>query len=94
VEDGGLKCIYHGWLYDIRGRVIDMPGKRRVEHGSGIRSVIWPIRARNAGVIFAYMGPGEPPLVPNYEFLTAPDERVYTRSSFRTAIICRRMRPV
>ncbi|MET0500213.1 MAG: Rieske 2Fe-2S domain-containing protein, partial [Candidatus Binatia bacterium] len=23
VEDGGLRCIYHGWLYDIHGRCID-----------------------------------------------------------------------
>jgi len=23
VEDGGLRCLYHGWLYDICGRVID-----------------------------------------------------------------------
>src|SRR6266480_1775066 len=23
LENGGLRCIYHGWLYDIRGRVID-----------------------------------------------------------------------
>ena len=27
VEDGGLRCCYHGWLYDIRGRVLEMPGE-------------------------------------------------------------------
>ncbi len=27
VEDGGLRCLYHGWLYDICGRVIDQPGE-------------------------------------------------------------------
>lgn len=27
LEDGGLRCIYHGWLYDIHGRCIDQPGE-------------------------------------------------------------------
>jgi phthalate 4,5-dioxygenase oxygenase subunit len=33
VEDGGLRCLYHGWLYDIRGRVLEQPG----EPGGGAR---------------------------------------------------------
>ncbi len=27
VEDGGLRCIYHGWLYDIHGQCLDQPGE-------------------------------------------------------------------
>src|ERR1700745_3399099 len=27
LEDGRLRCIYHGWLYDIHGRCIDQPGE-------------------------------------------------------------------
>src|SRR5438874_12561532 len=64
LEDGGLRCIYHGWLYDIHGRCIDQPG----ELGGGmqrdmIRQPSYPCVER-AGTIFAYMGPGEPPLFP------------------------------
>jgi phthalate 4,5-dioxygenase oxygenase subunit len=75
VEDGGLRCLYHGWLYDICGRVIDQPG----EPGGGankdaIRHRAHPCQEAG-GVIFTYMGPGEPPLLPNYEFLTAPPQR-------------------
>src|SRR5918992_924622 len=84
VEDGGLRCIYHGWLYDRRGRVIDMPGE--AEGGArmrdSIRHLAYPCEER-AGVIFAYMGPGEPPLLPNYEFLTASEERVYATKLFQ-----------
>ena len=27
VENGGLRCVYHGWLYDVCGRVIEQPGE-------------------------------------------------------------------
>jgi phenylpropionate dioxygenase-like ring-hydroxylating dioxygenase large terminal subunit len=77
LEDGGLRCIYHGWLYDIHGRCLEQPGEpagsrfhERIQHPA------YPCQAR-AGVIFAYLGPGEPPLLPNYEFLTVPDDQVF-----------------
>ena len=74
VEDGGLRCIYHGWLYDIHGRCLEQPG----EPGGGaarheIRHSAYPCQEAG-GVIFAYLGPGEPPLLPSYEFLTVPEE--------------------
>jgi len=72
VEDGGLRCLYHGWLYDIHGRCLEQPG----EPGGGanrdaIRHLAYPCQERG-GIIFTYMGPGEPPLLPNYEFLNQP----------------------
>ncbi len=30
MEDGGLRCLYAGWLYDIFGQCLDQPGERRV----------------------------------------------------------------
>ncbi|HXF76556.1 MAG TPA: Rieske 2Fe-2S domain-containing protein, partial [Methylomirabilota bacterium] len=27
VENGGLRCLYHGWLYDIGGRCLEQPGE-------------------------------------------------------------------
>ena len=72
VEDGGLRCLYHGWLYDIHGRCLEQPG----EPGGGtnresIKQRAYLCQARG-GVIFAYMGPGAAPLLPNYEFLNQP----------------------
>ena len=83
VEDGGLRCLYHGWLYDICGRVIDQPG----EPGGGanksaIRHLAYPCQ-EVGGVILTYMGPGEPPLLPNYEFLTvAPEYRTVVKAYY------------
>ena len=70
IEDGGLRCLYHGWLYDVCGRVIDQPGEPGGGANKGaIRHLAYPCQEAG-GVIFTYMGPGEPPLLPNYEFLT------------------------
>ncbi len=78
VEDGGLRCIYHGWLYDIHGNCLDQPGEPGGgEHKASIRHPAYPCVER-AGVIFAYLGPGEPPLLPNYEFLTVPGSHVFS----------------
>ena len=74
VEDGGLRCLYHGWLYDICGRVLEQPGEPGGgTNRDGIRHRAHPCQ-ESGGVIFTYMGPGEAPLLPKYDFLTAPEE--------------------
>ena len=81
-EDGGLRCLYHGWLYDIHGRVIDQPGEPSGgANKEKIRHRAYPCREAG-GVIFTYMGAGEPPLLPNYEFLIAPPERRTVTKAF------------
>ena len=64
VENGGLRCLYHGWLYDVRGRCLEQPGepagstfKDRISHPA------YPCQEAG-GIVFTYMGPGEPPLLP------------------------------
>lgn len=72
VEDGGLRCLYHGWLYDVAGNCLEQPGE---PVGSNFKEKVhqtsYPT-VEFGGVIMAYMGSGEPPLPPNYEFLTLP----------------------
>ena len=75
LEDGGLRCLYHGWLYDIHGRCLEQPGEPGGgEHRESIRHLAYPCQER-AGIIFTYMGPGEPPLLPNYPPFLVPDEK-------------------
>jgi phenylpropionate dioxygenase-like ring-hydroxylating dioxygenase large terminal subunit len=73
LEDGGLRCLYHGWLFDVTGQCLEQPGEpagstfcQRVRHTA------YPC-LEVAGVIFAYLGPGEPPLLPAYELFTVPE---------------------
>ncbi len=84
IEDGGLRCLYHGWLYDVCGRVIDQPGEPGGGANKGaIRHLAYPCQEAG-GVIFTYMGPGEPPLLPNYEFLTAvPEKRTVVKAFYQ-----------
>ncbi|HLQ32007.1 MAG TPA: Rieske 2Fe-2S domain-containing protein [Chloroflexota bacterium] len=75
LEDGGLRCVYHGWLYDVSGRCLDQPGEPAgSDFRKKVRQRAYPCQERS-GIIFTYMGPGEPPLLPNYDFLSAPEER-------------------
>ena len=77
VEDGGLRCIYHGWLYDVKGQCLDQPGEPDGGHGrETVRHKAYPCQEA-AGIIFAYLGPGEPPLLPAYEIFGVPEEYRY-----------------
>src|SRR5438309_3590171 len=82
LEDGGLRCIYHGWLYDRNGRCLEQPGEPAGStFHERIHQTAYPCLER-AGVIFAYLGPGEPPLLPDYEFLTVADENRFVSKLF------------
>jgi phenylpropionate dioxygenase-like ring-hydroxylating dioxygenase large terminal subunit len=77
VENGGLRCLYHGWLMDIRGRCLEQPAEpAKSTYKDEIRHTAYPCKEA-AGVIFAYMGPGEPPIFPGFHFLTAPEAHVF-----------------
>ena len=87
VEDGGLRCLYHGWLFDIHGQCLEQPGEPAgCDFRKKIRHTAYPC-AEVSGFILTYMGPGEPPLIPNYEIFAAPDSAVdafvCTRSHYR-----------
>lgn len=77
LEAGGLRCPYHGWLYDVTGACLEQPAEPRGSNFAGkIRHAGYPCIERN-GIVFAYMGPGEPPLFPNFDCFTAPDEYTF-----------------
>lgn len=68
-EEEGLRCIYHGWKYDIDGNCVDMPAE--LPENSGYRDKIkiktYPAYERG-GIIWTYMGPREsPPPLPDIE---------------------------
>jgi phthalate 4,5-dioxygenase len=77
LEKGGLRCLYHGWLYDSAGRCLEQPAEP--EHSrfhAKIRQASYPCEVRN-GIVFAYLGGGEPPPFPRYDCFTAPDEYTF-----------------
>jgi phthalate 4,5-dioxygenase len=72
-EEAGLRCIAHGWLYDRQGHCLEQPLEPpESSFHETIQHRAYPCEERG-GLILAYLGPDEPPLVPAFEFLTAPD---------------------
>ena len=73
VEDNGIRCCYHGWLYDRRGKCLEQPAepedstfKDRIQHPA--------YHAQEAaGLVFAYIGPEPAPLLPGYDLLVRSD---------------------
>ena len=71
VEEHGIRCCYHGWLYDVEGRCLDQPCEPDggARHRDRVRQPWYPVEERY-GLIFAYMGPPEKkPVLPRYDAL-------------------------
>jgi phthalate 4,5-dioxygenase oxygenase subunit len=67
-EEEGLRCVYHGWKYDVTGQCVDMPCEpEESSFKSKIRARAYPCVERN-NVVWTYMGPREvPPPLPDIE---------------------------
>src|SRR5579864_5826858 len=73
-EEGGLRCVYHGWKFAIDGTCVDMPNEpAESDFKSKVKALAYPTRERN-GVIWAYLGPREhPPELPDIEANNLPE---------------------
>ncbi len=77
IEERGIRCCYHGWLYGVNGKILDTPGappdstyKDRLCHGA------YPTYEYN-GLVFAYMGPPDRrPAFPVYDVFDLPGHRL------------------
>ena len=76
-EHSGLRCIYHGWQYDVDGRCIDMPNEPEDSNfAAKVRVVSYPCVERG-GTIWTYMGSERPaPPLPQLEWLDLPEDHI------------------
>ena len=79
VEEKGIRCCYHGWLYDVDGTILETPAeppdstyKERLCHGA------YPVH-EYCGLVFAYMGPAG-------GYLALPDLRYVRVAAIRTRL--------
>src|SRR5712692_3772914 len=73
-EEAGMRCVYHGWKFDVDGNCIDMPNEpAESDFKSKVKATAYP-SAEWGGFVLIYMGPPakQPPL-PNYHWCTLPD---------------------
>jgi phenylpropionate dioxygenase-like ring-hydroxylating dioxygenase large terminal subunit len=81
IDEKGIRCPYHGWLFDVDGRILDTPGeptdstlKDRLCHGA------YPVH-EYADLVFAYMGPPDKkPPFPIFDTYDLPGYQLVARA--------------
>jgi 5,5'-dehydrodivanillate O-demethylase len=69
VEAGGVRCCFHGWLWDVEGRCLEQPCEAP-ENAFTDRITMKSYKAQEAGgLVFVYIGPLPAPLLPRYDLL-------------------------
>lgn len=85
LEDGGLRCPFHGWLFNVEGRCLETPAE---PEGSTLHTRVrmrsLPV-VEKSGMVFAYLGEGAPPAFPAFDCFVAPDSHVF---AFKGLIDC------
>jgi len=77
LEDGGLRCPFHGWLFDTSGQCLETPAEPEGSRlCTRIRQQSYPVVERS-GIIFAYLGPEPVPAFPALDCFEAPDSHVF-----------------
>ncbi|MFK4040315.1 Rieske 2Fe-2S domain-containing protein [Nonomuraea wenchangensis] len=75
-EEGGLRCLYHGWKYAVDGTILETPNVRDPRFKERVRQPAYAVREAG-GVVWGYFGPQdkEPPFQ-HYPFFDLPGENV------------------
>ena len=75
-EECGLRCVYHGWKFDVDGDVVETPTEANPNFGKTVQITAYPTREAG-GIVWLYMGPrAEPPPFPEFLFTRLPANHV------------------
>ena len=78
-EDNALRCIFHGWKFDVSGKVVDVPtepAERRAEFAARVPLKHYPTREAG-GLVWAYLGKrATPPKFYDFEFHKPPADAI------------------
>jgi phenylpropionate dioxygenase-like ring-hydroxylating dioxygenase large terminal subunit len=79
VEEGGIRCAYHGWKYDVTGQCLEVPSEP--ENSNFCRKVKltgYPL-VRVGDILWTHLGdPRTRPELPEFEFVHVAPEQTYT----------------
>ena len=85
LERSGLRCSFHGWLFDVTGQCLETPAEPEGSRMcANIRQRAYPVVERN-GILFAYLGGGDPPAFPHFDCFAAPHKHTF---AFKGQIEC------
>jgi phthalate 4,5-dioxygenase oxygenase subunit len=79
VEEGGLRCAYHGWKYDVTGQCVEVPSEpENSNFCQKVKLTAYPL-VQVGDILWTYMGdPDKRPALPEFEFAQVPPEQTYT----------------
>jgi len=68
-EEGGIRCVYHGWKFDVTGQCLDMPSEpSETNFKDRVKTKSYSTAARG-GIVWVYMGPDQfKPELPDFEW--------------------------
>jgi phenylpropionate dioxygenase-like ring-hydroxylating dioxygenase large terminal subunit len=82
LEDGGLRCSFHGWLFDVAGKCLETPAEPEGSNlCANVRHKSYPV-VEKSGILFAYLGPGAPPELPHFDCFVAPPTHTFAFKGF------------
>jgi phthalate 4,5-dioxygenase len=79
--DNALTCIFHGWKFDVAGKCLATPSEANPKFCETVKADAFPVRDAG-GVLWVYLGPGEPPVFPEWEFMRLPPEHRRARVGY------------
>ena len=92
LEDGGLRCAFHGWLFDVTGQCLETPAEPEGSRMcANIRQKAYPV-IEKSGILFAYLGGGRAAGVPAFRLLHGaldPHLRVQGHDRLQLAAVAR-----
>jgi len=77
-EEGGIRCVYHGWKFDVDGGCLDMPTEASTSPMCRkVKARAYPARIAG-GLLWVYLGDARPaPDLPAFGFMDLPAQQVY-----------------
>jgi len=86
VEEGGIRCLYHGWKFAVDGKILDTPNNPDPRFRERLRQPCHPVR-EEGGLIWTAIGAGKDttPIFRHYSFMDArPENRLVIRINVKT----------
>ena len=74
VEERGIACAYHGWLYDCDGNILETPPERNEAIMRSVKQTAYPVQ-QFIGMYWAYLGPAPAPVIPHLDVWVRKDGR-------------------
>lgn len=84
VEEGGIRCLYHGWKFAVDGTILETPNHADCRYRERMKAPAYPVREQG-GLIWAYVGPKElePPFRTFASDLVPDEQRVVVRVNLK-----------